>query len=62
MTIIYVAENNCQCLAVTFKNNGNIRVQKLEDISGDDKNIIYEVNPMEKFIGKSQLCNMTEFS
>ena len=62
MTIIYVAENNCQCLAVTFKNNGMIRVQKLEDISGDDKNIIYEVNPMETFIGKSQLCNMTEFS
>ena len=62
MTIIYVAENNCQRLAVTFKNNGMIRVQKLEDISGDDKNIIYEVNPMETFIGKSQLCNMTEFS
>ena len=39
-----------------------IRVQKLEDISGDDKNIIYEVNHMETFFGKSQLCNMTEFS
>ena len=52
MTITYVAENNCECLAVTFKNNGKIRVQELEDISGDDKNIIYEVNPMETFIGK----------
>ena len=62
MTIIYIAENNCQCLAVTFQNNGMIRVQKLEDISGDDKNIIYEVNPIQTFIGKSQLCNMTEFS
>ena len=62
MIIIYVAENDCQCLAVTFKNNGKIRVQKLEDISGDDKNIIYEVNPMESFVGKSQLCNMIEFS
>ena len=41
MTIIYVAENNCQCLAVTFKKNGTIRVQKLEDNSGDDKNNIY---------------------
>ena len=30
MTIIYIAENNCQCLAVTFKNNGMIRVQKLK--------------------------------
>ena len=61
MTIIYVTEYNTKCLAVTVKNNGVIRVQKLEDVS-DDKNIIYEVNPMETFIGKSQLCNMTEFS
>ena len=38
-----------------------IRVQKLEDVS-DDKNIIYEVNPMETFIGKSLCCDMTEFS
>ena len=38
-----------------------IRVQKLEDVS-DDKNIIYETNPMETFIGKSLLCNMTKFS
>ena len=62
MTIIYVAENNCRCLAVTFKNIGKIRVQKLEDISGDHKDIIYEVNPMETFIGKSEDCEMTFFS
>ena len=37
MTIIYVAENNCQRLALTFKNNGMIRVQKLENVS-EDKN------------------------
>ena len=61
MTIKYVAEHNCECLAVTFRNNGMIRVQKLEDVS-DDKKIIYEVNPMETFIGKSEDCNMTEFS
>ena len=61
MTIIYVAERNCECLAVTFKNNEMIRVQKLEDVS-DDKNIIYEVNPIETFIGKSLCCDMTEFS
>ena len=61
MTIIYVAEHNCECLAVTFKNNEMIRVQKLEDVS-DDKNIIYEVNPMETFIGKSFYCDITEFS
>ena len=61
MTIIYVIENNCQCYGVTFRNNGWFRVQKLKDVS-EDKNIIYEVNPMETFLGKSQLCDMTEFS
>ena len=61
MTIIYVTEYNTTCYGVTFWNKGWVRVQKLEDV-GDDKNIIYEVNPIETFIGKSQLCNMTEFS
>ena len=61
MTIIYVTENNTKRYAVTYQNKGWFKVQKLEDVS-DDENIIYEVNPMETFIGKSQLCNMTEFS
>ena len=55
MTLIYVTENNCQCLAVTFKKNGKIRVQKLEDVS-EDKNILYEVNPMEMFIGRVKIA------
>ena len=38
-----------------------IKVQKLEDVS-NNKNIIYEVNPMETFLGKSQLSDMTDFS
>ena len=61
MTSIYLTEYNTKWYAVTFRNNGWIKVQKFKDVS-DDKNIIYEVNPMETFIGKSQLCNMTEFS
>ena len=61
MTIIYVTENNCQCYGVTFRNKGWVRVQKMEDVS-EDKNIIYEVNPMETFLGESQLCDMTLFS
>ena len=61
MTIIYVTEHNTKCYAVTSQNRGWIKVQKIEDV-GDDKNIIYEVNPMETFVGKSQLCDMTEFS
>ena len=36
-------------------------MQKLKDVS-EDKNIVYKVNPMETFLGKSQLCDMTEFS
>ena len=62
MTIIYVTENNTKCYGITFQNNGMIRVQKLEDVSSDDKNNIYKVNPMETFLGKSQLCDTTKFS
>ena len=61
MTIIYVTENNCKRYGVTLQNNRYVKVQKFEDISNDE-NIIYEVNPMEMFLGKSQLCSMTEFS
>ena len=61
MTIIYVTENNCQRYGITFRNNGRVRVQKFEDVS-EDKNIIYEANPIETFTGKSQLCDITEFS
>ena len=61
MTFIYIVENNCRCLAVSFKKNGLVKVQKLKDISKDN-DIIYEVFPVISFIGKSYLCDMTEFS
>ena len=61
MTIIYITENNCEWYGVSFKNNGCVKVQKFEDIS-KDKNTIYSVKPMEIFLGKSQVCSMTEFS
>ena len=61
MTIIFITENNTECYAVTSQSKGWIKLEKIRDV-GDDKNIIYEVNPMQTFIGKSQLCNMTEFS
>ena len=61
MTIIYITENNCECYAVTYQNKGWIKVQKFKDVS-DDENIIYEVNPMQIFIGKTQRCNMEKFS
>ena len=43
------------------QNNGCIKVQKFEDISGN-KNNIYCVKPLETFLGKSQICEMTMFS
>ena len=61
MTVIYITENNCQCYAVTFKNKGWIKVQKFNDESLDEK-IIYTVNPMKIFLGKSKSCTMTALS
>ena len=62
MTVIYITEYNCKCYAVTFQNNGFVQVQQFEDVSESDKNIIYTVNPMKKFSGKSQSCTMTALS
>ena len=61
MTVIYITENNCECYAVTLQNKGRTKVQKFQDDSLD-KNIIYTVNPMETFLGKSQSCSMTALS
>ena len=61
MTVIYITEDNCKCYAVTFEKNGFVKVQKFEDESLDE-NIIYTVNPMETFLGKSQRCSMTALS
>ena len=62
MTVIYITENNCKCYAVTFQNNGFVQVQQSEDVSESDKIIIYTINPMESFLGKSQSCTMTALS
>ena len=61
MTVIYITENNCKCYAVTFENKGWVKVQKFEDESLDE-NIIYTVNPMKTFLGKSKRCSMTALS
>ena len=62
MTVIYITENNCKCYAVTYEKNGFVQVQQFEDVSESDKNIIYSVNPMETFLGKSQSCDLTTFN
>ena len=61
MTVIYIAEHNCKCYAVTFQNRGWFKVQKFENESLHE-NIIYAVNPMEIFLGKSESCKMTAIS
>ena len=61
MTSIYLTEDNTKCYGVTFENNGWIKVQKFEDISGNE-NIICKANPMETFLGKSESCIMTAMS
>ena len=61
MTVIYITEDNCECYAVTFENKGWVKVQKFED-EALDENIIYTVNPMKTFLGKSQRCSMTALS
>ena len=61
MTILYVTEYNTKCYGVTFQKNGWIKVQKFEGIS-DDKNTIYCVKPLEKFLGKSESCSITAIS
>ena len=61
MTVIYITGNNCECYAVTSENKGWVKVQKFDDESLDE-NIIYTVNPMETFLGKSQSCTMTALS
>ena len=62
MTVKYITEDNCECYAVSFENKGCVKVQKFEDVSEIDKNIIYSINPMKTFLGKSQRCSMTALS
>ena len=61
MTVIYITANNCECYAVTLENKGWVKVQKFNDESLDE-NIIYTVNPMKTFLGKSKSCSMTALS
>ena len=61
MTVVYITENSCECYAVTFENKGWVKVQKFKDGSLDE-NIIYTVNPMKTFLGKSKRCSMTALS
>ena len=61
LTVICVTEYKTRCYWVFFQNNGCIRVQKFE-VFADDENNIYWVKPLEAFLGKSEVCDMTLMS
>ena len=61
MTVIYLTEYNTSCYGVTFENNGWIKAQYFEDIPDYEKNI-YCVKPLETFLDKSEVCDMTLMS
>ena len=51
MTVIYITENNCECYAVTFQNNGFVLVQKFEDVSENDKKYYKQYQSNENIFG-----------
>ena len=61
MTVVYLTEYNTRCYIVSFRNNGYIKVQKIGDMTNDENNI-FCVKPLEIFLGKSQICDMTLMS
>ena len=61
MTIIYLTEYNCRRYAVTFENNGCVRVQKFEEIPDYEKNILC-IKPLRTILGKSEVCEKTKVS
>ena len=61
MTVTYLTEYNTKFYAVTFQNNGYVRVRKFEYISNHEYNLFF-VKPLGIFLGKSHTCYMTIMS
>ena len=57
MTVIYLTKYNTKCYRFTLRNNGVVKVQKVEAISNDEINILY-IKPLEMFLGKCKVCDM----
>ena len=57
MTVIYLTEHNTRCYGVTLQNNGFVKVQKFEDISNYENNLLY-VKPLEAFLGECKACDV----
>ena len=58
MTVIYLFKYTTRCYSVSFQNNESVGAQKFGDISDDDNNT-YCVKPLETFLGKSEVFDMT---
>ena len=61
MTNVYSTEGNTRFSVVTFQNSGCIKKQKYKDISNLENNI-FCVIPLEVFLSKSEICDMTLMS
>ena len=61
MTVIFLTEYICRRYAVTSENDGCVRKQKFEDFPEYEKNGLC-VEPIRTFLGKSEICRMTEVS
>ena len=61
MTVIFNTEHNTKCYGVAFRNNGCVKVQNFKDTSNDE-NTILPIKPIETFLGKIQVCDMTAMS
>ena len=46
---------------LTFGNNGYVKVQKVKDITNSETKVL-PVQPLNTFLGKSEVCRMTELS
>ena len=40
MTVIYLTENNKRCYGITVQNTESVRIQKNENLSDDENNIL----------------------
>ena len=58
---MYLTEFICTRYAVTFGNNGCVRIKKFEDIPDYEKNIL-RVKPLRTVVRKSEICEMTKLS
>ena len=61
MTVIYSTDYNTKCSAVTFQSNECAKIQKFNEISNDENNILYK-KPLKTFLSKSKVCDMTLMS